>query len=117
MRKKRNIRPLIYGGEQERKLKSGTENVPYIVGMGEAARIALEDDLQKEMKKLSKFREIFMTKLREVIPAENLLFHGEGAPILSTTASIGFKNFIVRLNKIFLSDFQKFKFAKAYIYL
>ena len=99
MRKKRSIRPLIYGGEQERKLKSGTENVPYIVGMGEAARIALNEDLNEEMKKLQKLREIFLNKLLEVIPAENMLVHGEGAPLLSTTASIGFRNFIVIFQK------------------
>ncbi|MXX20596.1 MAG: cysteine desulfurase [Cenarchaeum sp. SB0665_bin_23] len=41
--------PLIYGGGQEGGLRSGTENVPAIVGFGEAARIArqqLHDDMQ-----------------------------------------------------------------------
>ncbi len=34
--------PLIHGGGQERGLRSGTENVAGIVGMGEAAKLALE---------------------------------------------------------------------------
>jgi len=35
-----NLPPLIHGGGQERGLRAGTENVPGIVGMGVAAKIA-----------------------------------------------------------------------------
>ena len=35
--------PLLLGGGQERNLRSGTENVPGIVGLGEACRIAVEE--------------------------------------------------------------------------
>ena len=38
-----HISPLIYGGGQEHGFRSGTENVAGIVGLGEAARIALRD--------------------------------------------------------------------------
>lgn len=43
--KRESIRldPLITGGGQELGLRSGTENVPYIVGMAKALRIALEN--------------------------------------------------------------------------
>lgn len=34
------LRPLIHGGGQERELRSGTENVPAIVGLGAACRLA-----------------------------------------------------------------------------
>jgi len=34
------VRPLVLGGEQERGLRAGTENVAAIVGMGEACRLA-----------------------------------------------------------------------------
>jgi cysteine desulfurase len=37
------LRPLLFGGGQERGLRSGTLNVPGIVGMGAAARIAGEE--------------------------------------------------------------------------
>ena len=36
------LAPLLTGGEQERGLRPGTENVPAIVGLGEAARLARE---------------------------------------------------------------------------
>ncbi len=36
------LRPLVEGGIQERGLRAGTENIPVIVGLGEAARIAAE---------------------------------------------------------------------------
>ncbi|BBL71959.1 cysteine desulfurase family protein [Methylogaea oryzae] len=34
------LQPLLYGGGQERDLRSGTENVPAIVGFGKAAELA-----------------------------------------------------------------------------
>ncbi len=39
IRKGTRIQPLIYGGHQERQLRSGTENTSGIVGFGEAVRI------------------------------------------------------------------------------
>jgi cysteine desulfurase len=35
-------RPLVFGGDQERGLRSGTENVPGLVGLGRAAELARE---------------------------------------------------------------------------
>lgn len=41
------IVPILYGGEQERKRRAGTENLPAIVGFAKAAQIAI-DDLEKK---------------------------------------------------------------------
>ena len=41
------IKPLLYGGGQQRDLRSGTENVPGIAGMGRAAREIYTDHQQK----------------------------------------------------------------------
>lgn len=41
------IRPLIYGGGQQRGLRSGTENVPGIAGMGAAVKEMFTDHRQK----------------------------------------------------------------------
>lgn len=42
------LQPMIHGGGQERKMRSGTENVPGIVGIGMAARCSAEI-LEKKM--------------------------------------------------------------------
>jgi len=43
MRSGLNLEPLFYGGGQERGFRPGTENVPFIIGMGKAAELALEN--------------------------------------------------------------------------
>ncbi|KRR03696.1 cysteine desulfurase NifS [Bradyrhizobium jicamae] len=42
LRKGTQFRPLIWGGPQERQRRGGTENVPGIVGLGKAAKLAAE---------------------------------------------------------------------------
>ncbi|UPK05678.1 cysteine desulfurase NifS [Bradyrhizobium sp. 170] len=42
LRKGTKFRPLIWGGAQERRRRGGTENVPGIVGLGKAAKLAAE---------------------------------------------------------------------------
>lgn len=42
VRRGTRIRPMIYGGHQERSRRPGTENTPGIVGMGRAAELALD---------------------------------------------------------------------------
>ena len=50
------ITSLISGGHQERGLRAGTENVPYIVGMGKAAELA-QDALQYEATEIKRLRD------------------------------------------------------------
>ncbi len=61
------IEPIIHGGGQERGLRSGTENVPSIVGFGKAAEIAL-NEMQSESGRLSKLRDKLIRGLLESIP-------------------------------------------------
>jgi len=49
------VSPVVHGGGQERNMRSGSLNVPGIVGFGEAARIA-KLDLPDETKRLGGYR-------------------------------------------------------------
>jgi Aminotransferase class-V. len=44
------ISPLFYGGQQERKRRAGTENVPSLAGFAEAIRIVLEERKGRDQK-------------------------------------------------------------------
>lgn len=48
--------PLIIGGHQERGRRAGTENVPYIVGIGKAAELA-QDSLDVELHEVKRLRD------------------------------------------------------------
>ena len=50
------IEPIIHGGGQERGLRSGTENIPAMVGMGKAAEIA-KAEMKTEAERLTKLRD------------------------------------------------------------
>ncbi|MDA8223374.1 cysteine desulfurase NifS [Desulfosporosinus sp.] len=53
VRKGVRIVPLIHGGGQERKRRSGTENMPGIIGFGKACELAgqrMADDAEKQIK-------------------------------------------------------------------
>jgi len=56
IKKGTRIQPVIQGGGQERGLRSGTENIPGIVGMGKAAEIA-QKEMVAEGRRLSQLRD------------------------------------------------------------
>jgi cysteine desulfurase len=60
------ILPIIHGGGQERGLRSGTENLPGIVGMGKAAEIA-KAEMKTEAERLSKLRDKFIKGILDSI--------------------------------------------------
>jgi len=68
------LEPLLYGGEQERKLRPGTENVPAIIGLVEALKIA-DKDREKESARLVKLRDYFINRLLREIPKTVLNGH------------------------------------------
>ena len=59
------IKPLIYGGGQQRGMRSGTENVPGIAGLGEAAREMYQNHGEK-MKQLYELKDYMIKRLDEV---------------------------------------------------
>ncbi|MHB1484166.1 MAG: aminotransferase class V-fold PLP-dependent enzyme [Saccharofermentanales bacterium] len=61
------IDPIIFGGEQEFGIRSGTENVPYIVGLSKA--IALNDkEKKKYVEKLTPLRDHLIKNVLDTIP-------------------------------------------------
>ena len=66
---KKGIRltPLIYGGGHQGKLRSGTENVPAIVGFGEAVRLN-EIHKKKDSKKIARLRDMLEKGIIRSIP-------------------------------------------------
>lgn len=59
------IRPIIFGGEQQKGLRSGTENVPGIVGIAEAARVCYED-LDAKVDRLYDLKKRFAEGIRKL---------------------------------------------------
>nr|MDO8133033.1 cysteine desulfurase family protein [Candidatus Njordarchaeum guaymaensis] len=60
------IQPIIQGGGQEMGLRSGTENVPGIVGIGKAAELA-KLEMNEEGKRLTKIRDKLIYGLLESV--------------------------------------------------
>jgi len=68
------LEPLLHGGGQERGLRSGTENMPSIVGFGKAAEIA-KKEMRSESERLVKLRDRFIEGLLKPIPYSFLNGH------------------------------------------
>lgn len=78
---------LINGGSQEFHKRAGTENVPAIIGMAEALKIACAE-MNETSSKIRSLRNILMKELREKFP--QVLFHGN-----DSTTHPGIVNFYV----------------------
>ncbi len=65
------VEPLVYGGGQERGMRSGTLDVPAIVGLAEAARLAV-DGLAGEVPQMRTLRDQLWMKLSAGIPGLEL---------------------------------------------
>jgi cysteine desulfurase len=80
------ISPQIHGGGQECGLRSGTLNVPAIVGFGEAARIGREE-MALEGRRIGAIRDRLQRALLSGVPGARV--HGASAPRLPGHLSIG----------------------------
>ncbi|WP_100398247.1 cysteine desulfurase family protein [Bacillus sp. FJAT-44742] len=59
-----NISPTVTGGEQERKRRAGTENVPSIVGFAKAAELAVKEQ-EERWNKYRQLTDLFLDRLEE----------------------------------------------------
>lgn len=76
IRKGIKINPQIIGGGQERGLRSGTENIPAIVGMAKAAEI-IRQEREEEVKRFKAYRDKLIKNVLEKIPRSYLNGHPE----------------------------------------
>jgi len=82
------FRPFVVGGHQERGRRAGTENVPYIVGMGVAAELALAS-FDKENTYVRKLRDDLQARLVAAIP--NVRVNGDQEHRLPNTTNLSFE--------------------------
>jgi len=61
------LSPQIIGGGQEFGLRSGTENVPYAIGLAKALDVA-QKDRRREYDRVAGLRELFINELKKQIP-------------------------------------------------
>lgn len=83
----RTLEPLLRGGGQERGLRASTVNVPAVVGLGEAARLA-RLELGSRAKRLEELRDRFETGLLASLP--DCVIHARRAPRLPHVSSVAF---------------------------
>lgn len=76
MKKGVRVNPVIIGGGQERGFRSGSENVPGIVGFAKAAEI-MKEEMPKESERLKNLRDKLITNILEIIPKSHLNGHPE----------------------------------------
>jgi cysteine desulfurase len=74
IRKGLKIRPLVYGGGQERGLRCSTENVPGIVGIGQAIELGMAE-FDEDVEKMTRMRDRLIKGVLSEIPDVHLNGH------------------------------------------
>jgi cysteine desulfurase len=88
IRKGTRFSPYMIGGHQEKGRRGGTENVPYIIGLGKACELA-KKHLGEENTRVKALRDYLEVKLLEKIP--NTLVNGDRVNRLPNTVSVSFE--------------------------
>ena len=89
---KMKIVPIIYGGGQQKGMRSGTDNVPGIAGLGLASKMVY-DHLEENDKHMRGLRTYFV---RELAKMDQVVVHGpqgeEAAPQIVSAAFVGVRS-------------------------
>jgi cysteine desulfurase len=88
IRKGTKFSPFMIGGHQEKGRRGGTENVPYIIGLGKACELA-KKHLDEENTRIKSLTDYLEAKLLEKIP--NTLVNGDRIHRLPNTVSVSFE--------------------------
>ncbi|HYO11919.1 MAG TPA: cysteine desulfurase family protein [Thermoanaerobaculia bacterium] len=87
VRKGAEISGYLLGGSQERRRRAGTENVPALVGLGEAAAVIAAEGADRTAR-LAALRDRFEAGLRRAVP--DAVVHCAGSPRLPNTSHVAF---------------------------
>ena len=79
---------LIDGGRQERDKRAGTENVPGMIGLGEACKIA-KDNMENHVNRLTELRDFYFSEVKNQI--QNIKINGSLDHRLPGNSNISFK--------------------------
>lgn len=78
---KTRIKPIIYGGGQQKGMRSGTENVPAIAGLGKAVELIYNNDFDKKIEHLYEVKDHLIDGLEKMEDVQiNSKRDGESAP-------------------------------------
>jgi cysteine desulfurase len=80
-----SLAPIIHGGGQERGKRSGTENVPGIVGLGVASAIAIEE-MENDQLKIRNLRDGLLQSLKQNI--KDIKLNGSIENMLGNTLNL-----------------------------
>ena len=80
--KKLHLPPVMYGGGQEKNMRSGTENVPMILGFGAACEAA-SDHLPDKLRKMEQRKQQCLDLLAKEVPQAVILGSHQAPHILS----------------------------------
>ncbi|SDS72304.1 cysteine desulfurase [Gillisia sp. Hel1_33_143] len=85
VRKHSGLKPLIFGGEQERGHRAGTESVHNIVGLEEALKLA-HRDMDEEREYITSLKSYFIQRLEDEIPG--IKFNGNSKDLEKSTYTL-----------------------------
>ena len=85
VRKESGLKPLIFGGEQERGYRAGTESIHNIVGLDEALKLAYAN-LEVEKKYVSGLKDHFIQQIKTHVPKAT--FNGGCADTIHSTYTL-----------------------------
>ncbi|MBC3758749.1 cysteine desulfurase [Hyunsoonleella sp. SJ7] len=85
IRKNSGLKPLIFGGEQERGLRAGTESVHNIAGLEKAMSMSY-DNLESEVEYVQNLKSYFVSKLKKAIP--DIEFNGLSEDLEKSTYTL-----------------------------
>lgn len=88
VRKGMKLPPFVVGGGQERHMRSGTENVPGIMGFGLAAQLA-QENFEERISTMQKARDYLLSGIVDQIPDVVVNSPRDGAPSVLNVSFLG----------------------------